>query len=148
MAEGLLRHHLALSGLAKNYQVKSAGTRVSSPGARPDQRASKVAEEAGVNLDGIRAGRVTKKLLQRSDLVLAMDHSNLEDLQKACPPDHLHKLALLLSYLPAQEPGDVPDPYYGSTEGFRAVFEQIEAAVRSLLPQLGHPGSGVESRLR
>lgn len=145
MAEGLLRHHLGLARQGQKYYVRSAGTRTSSPGTRPDPRARKVAAEAGVNLGGIRASRVTTKILQRSDLVIAMDRSNLEDLQKVCPPDHQYKLSLLLSYLPEQVSADVPDPYYGSAEGFRDVFQQIEVAVCSLVPRLGHLASGADS---
>ena len=65
-----------------------------------------------------------------------LDHSNLEDLQKVCPPDHLHKLALLLSYLPAQEPGDVPDPYYGSPAGFEEVLRLLHVALDGFVPHL------------
>lgn len=145
MAEGLLRHHLDLTGQGKEYRVSSAGTRASSPGARPDQRAAKVAAEAGVNLGRIRASRVTDKMLQRSDLVIAMDLSNLHYLQEVCPPDHLYKLSLLLSYLPEHVSADVPDPYYGSAAGFKDVFQLIEVAVCSLVPQLGDLASSAET---
>jgi protein-tyrosine phosphatase len=137
MAEGLLRHHLALSGLAKNFQVKSAGTRVSSPGARPDQRAIRVASAAGINLGRIRAKKVTERMLRRNDLIIAMDRSNLEDLRRICPEKEQFKLSLLSSHVPGLAQEDIPDPYYGSVEGFGEVFRLIQEAIPFLIPKLG-----------
>ena len=137
LAEGLMRHHLKLAGAAGGVKVSSAGTRASQPGARPDQRAQKVAAAAGINLGRIRASRVTEKALVHSDMILAMDHANMRDLIEICPPEHRHKISLLLSHDPGQSLEDVPDPYYGSYEGFVQVFRIIESAVIRLIPHIG-----------
>ena len=137
MAEGLLRHHLQQAGLGKSVRVSSAGTKASMPGARPDQRAQKVAIAAGIDLGRIRASRVTDKDLTGSDYVFAMDRSHLQDLLKACPPENRHKISLLLAHLPGQDLQDVPDPYYNSHESFREVFTLIESAVVCLVPLIG-----------
>ena len=137
MAEGLLRHHLQQAGLGKSVRVSSAGTKASMPGARPDQRAQKVAIAAGIDLGRIRASRVTDKDLTGSDYVCAMDRSHLQDLHKACPPEHRHKISLLLAHLPGQDLQDVPDPYYNSHDSFREVFTLIESAVVCLVPLIG-----------
>lgn len=136
MAEGLLRHYLAYSGLDDRMEVDSAGTQASLPGSRPDQRAQKVAAMSGINLGKIRARRVTERDMSRSDMVLAMDQGNLSDLLAMCPQEHQHKISLLLSHSGAHALLEVPDPYYGSAEGFEKVFNIIEDAVRDLVPQL------------
>lgn len=61
----------------------------------------------------------------------------MRELQQICPPEHLHKLSLLLSHDPEQVLDEVPDPYYGSYEGFVEVFGLIESAIVSLLPRIG-----------
>jgi protein-tyrosine phosphatase len=136
MAEGLLRHHLQRSGLASQVKVSSAGTRTSQSGSRPDQRAQRVAALEGVNIGRIRASRVTERDLVRSDYILAMDRSNIRDLEEMCPPVHRHKISLLLSFQPGHNLDDVPDPYYGSVEGFDKVFQLIDAAVLELISHI------------
>ena len=137
MAEGLLRHHLQQAGLDRSVKVSSAGTKASMPGARPDQRAQKVAIAAGIDLGRIRASRVTEKDFLRSDHVFALDRSHLQDLLQTCPPEHRHKISLLLAHLPGQDLQDVPDPYYNSHDSFKEVFTLIESAVAALVPRFG-----------
>lgn len=136
LAEGLLRHHIQNSDLRDRVKVSSAGTRAAMPGRKPDQRAQQVAAAAGINLGRIRASKVSERDFLRSDYILAMDRANLRDLQADCPPAHRHKISLLLSHLAISEADEVPDPYYGSVEGFKNVFLLIDAAVISLVAQL------------
>lgn len=132
MAEGLLKHHLQHLGVGKLVEVRSAGTRTSQPGCRPDQRAQKAAALKGIDIGRIRASRVCERDLVRSDYILAMDHSNIRDLEKMCPPAHRHKISLLLNCGSGRDVDEVPDPYYGSVKGFEEVFRLIDAAVYDL----------------
>jgi protein-tyrosine phosphatase len=136
MAEGLLRHHLQHSDLRSRVKVSSAGTRTSQSGSRPDQRAQRVAALEGVNIGRIRASRVTERDLARSDYILAMDRSNIRDLEEMCPPVHRHKISLLLGFQSGHNLDEVPDPYYGSVEGFDKVFRLIDDAVIVLISHI------------
>ncbi len=136
MAEGLLRHYLQQTELRDRVEVCSAGTKTSQPGCRPDQRAQKVAALRGINLGRIRARRVTERDLVRSDFVFAMDESNMRDLSELCPPEHQDKLSFLLSHHRAQPLLEVPDPYFGSAEGFERVFQLMDAAMSDLISYL------------
>lgn len=136
LAEGLLRHYIQNSDLRGRVKVSSAGTRAAMSGRRPDQRAQKVARAAGINLGRIRASKVTERDFERSDYIFAMDRANLRDLRSLCPAQHRHKISLLLSQLASSKLDDVPDPYYGSAEGFRDVFLLIDAAVLGVVAQL------------
>ncbi|MFK7977792.1 MAG: low molecular weight protein-tyrosine-phosphatase [Halioglobus sp.] len=129
MAEGLLREQLAIAGLGKEVEVVSAGTHATQPGRRPDPRAERAAAIAGIDLTKIRARRVTPQDIDESDLVLAMDKSNLNDLMRICPEGQEQKVSLLLSHVPGEQAREVPDPYYGSTEGFETVFELLDTAL-------------------
>lgn len=133
MAEGLLRHHLQQSGLRRGVDVSSAGTRSSMPGCRPDQRAQKIAAARGINLAGMKARRVTERDLQRSDFVFAMDEANMRDLWKLCPAEQHDKISFLLSHQVGQPLIEVPDPYYGSAEGFARVFQIIDDAMDGVI---------------
>jgi protein-tyrosine phosphatase len=133
MAEGLLRHYLQESDLRTKVEVTSVGTRASLPGCRPDQRAQKVAAARGIDISGIKARRVTARKLQQSDFIFVMDSANMRDLLQLCSLEQQGKISYLLSHQSGQPLLEVPDPYYGSAEGFVRVFQIIDDAMADLL---------------
>ena len=65
------------------------------------------------------------------DLILAMDSSNLRDLQSlASSEEELSKIRMVI------EGVNVPDPYYGGDKGFENVYEMLDAAIQDLLQNL------------
>ncbi|MDG1945256.1 MAG: low molecular weight phosphotyrosine protein phosphatase [Halioglobus sp.] len=133
IAEGLLRLYLERSELRDTVEVCSAGTKASRPGCRPDLRAQKVVAYAGINLGRMRARRVTARDFLSSDFVFAMDELNVSDLLEVCPPAHQHKISLLLSHHAGEALIEVPDPYYGTSEGFERVFKILDDAMDDLV---------------
>jgi low molecular weight protein-tyrosine phosphatase len=133
MAEGLLRHYLRHCDLHHTVEVSSAGTKASMPGCRPDQRAQKVAALRGIDLSGMRARRVTERDLQRNDFIFVMDQGNMRDLLELCPPEQQSKISFLLSHQAGQPLLEVPDPYFGSAEGFERVLQIIDDAMNDLI---------------
>ena len=81
----------------------------------------------------LRSRQVTERDCHLVDLILAMDHRNLADLQHLCPAQHLHKLHLFMSFAPELDEAIVPDPYYGNAAGFDNVIRLCEAGARGLL---------------
>jgi len=137
MAEGVLQKHLKRVGLSSKVKVGSAGTLAGRPGARADSRAAKVAAVEGVKLGKIRARRASTALLASNDLVIALDEGHYEALLRICPPGQAEKIGLLLDYLADDaQLKNVPDPYYGSADGFKQVYELIDRAVLGMLPTL------------
>lgn len=132
LAEGLMRKKLREHGLHKMVGVDSAGTRASQPGHRPDVRVQQLAKVNKVSLRRIKARPLTQRDFIRHDYVLAMDHSNMKDMEVMCPPALRHKLALLMSYAPQYGLDEVPDPYYGNLQGFEEIYGFIDAAVTGL----------------
>jgi protein-tyrosine phosphatase len=133
MAEGLLRAYLQRCDLGHTIEVSSAGTKASMPGCRPDQRAQKVAAQRGIDLSGMRARRVTERDLQRSEFIFAMDEGNMRDLLTMSPPQWQHKISFLLSHQLSRPMLEVPDPYFGSAEGFERVFQIIDDAMSDVV---------------
>lgn len=131
--EAVLRQRAALADCS--LQVDSAGTLGFHSGAAPDKRAQQAGVARGYDFSGIYARQVKASDFSDFDLILAADHSNLEDLRELCPPEHQHKLQLMLSFSEGAEQ-EVPDPYYGSDTGFEQVLDMLEAACDGLIKQL------------
>ncbi|MNP41854.1 Low molecular weight protein-tyrosine-phosphatase YfkJ [compost metagenome] len=71
----------------------------------------------------------------RFELILAMDHANLADLQRLRGGAEGAELDLFLRrYQAALD--EVPDPYYGGESGFEQVLDLIEQACDGLLVEL------------
>ena len=139
MAQGLLVHSLEQLGIHRKVKVTSAGTHASQPGHGVDKRVQQVLAEEGVRPIKSSASQVTIRDLERNDFVLALDCKNLENLLEMAPPAHRHKIRLLMEFAPESGLNEVPDPYYGSLEGFRTVFRLINGAIPGLVASLSMP---------
>ncbi|MCO7225857.1 low molecular weight protein-tyrosine-phosphatase [Pleionea sp. CnH1-48] len=122
--------------IAKDYgvsvHVDSAGTVAHHIGESPDPRSQSAAKNRGYDLSKIRSRKVKENDYALFDYVLAMDHDNLRYLKKHCPAEHSHKVSLFLDFAPGCETDEVPDPYYGSLNGFDRVLDLIEEAAKGL----------------
>jgi protein-tyrosine phosphatase len=126
-AEAVMRHLLAQRGLADQVQVASAGTGGWHVGAAPDERSAAMAARRGITLEGT-AQQVSQADFARSDLIVAMDRSNLRDLMALAPDEAARaKVRLLL------DDADVPDPYYGGERGFDDVLDLVTEACERLV---------------
>ncbi|WP_248919249.1 low molecular weight protein-tyrosine-phosphatase [Pseudomonas entomophila] len=134
-AEGVLRHQLDAAGLANVVQVASAGTGDWHVGKAPDSRTCMAALARGYDLSRQRAQQVKAEHFGEYDLVLAMDKSNLRNLQALRPHNAKGELDLFLRRYGAAL-DEVPDPYYGGAEGFEQVLDLIEAACRELVVEI------------
>lgn len=135
-AEGMFRHLLEERDMADRFVVDSAGTHAYHVGDPPDPRAIEAAAARGIDLRGIRARQVKRDDFERFDLLLAMDDDNMAILARKCPGAYQDRLQRLLAYAPDTRRRDVPDPYYGSGNGFEEVLDLVEAASRGLLDAL------------
>ncbi len=134
-AEGVFRHVVKQAGLEQRITVDSAGTADWHTGKAPDPRTVKAAAKRGYDLSVLRARQALAEDFHRFDLILAMDKSNLANLQEIRPADARARLAL---YLPSMglTTEEVPDPYYGGAEGFELVLDMLEQASARLLEQI------------
>jgi len=136
LAEGLFLHLAQERGVRDRFLVDSCGTGGWHVGEAPDKRARQVARRRGVALVG-RARRLDAPVdFERFDLILPMDRANLQDLHDEGAPKE--RTRLLRSFDPTltDEDLDVPDPYYGGSEGFDVVFDMVRRACDGLLDEL------------
>lgn len=134
-AEGVMRHRLQQAGLAAEVAVDSAGTAAWHIGKAPDPRTCAAAAQRGYRLHELRARQVQAEDFARFDLILAMDHDNLRELQRLRPDSAGAELDLLLRRGGLAE-HEVPDPYYGGSDGFERVLDLVESACERLIEQI------------
>ncbi len=134
-AEGVMRHRLQQAGLAAQVAVESAGTAAWHIGKAPDPRTCAAAAQRGYRLHELRARQVQAEDFARFDLILAMDHDNLRELQRLRPDSAGAELDLLLRRGGLAE-HEVPDPYYGGSDGFERVLDLVESACERLIEQI------------
>jgi protein-tyrosine phosphatase len=136
-AEAVMRHLVQERGLSGQIHIESAGTGDWHVGDAADTRARAAGLRRGYRLDG-RAQQFRHHFFARFDYVLAADQENLHSLERLAPDaEARQKIRLLRSFDPASPPGaEVPDPYYGSPDGFDEVLDFCEAACRGLLDHL------------
>ncbi|MEU7035411.1 low molecular weight protein-tyrosine-phosphatase [Streptomyces sp. NPDC046237] len=133
MAESVFRARVEEAGLAGAVEVDSAGTGGWHEGDAADPRTTAVLEEHGY-ASGHTARQFRASWFAALDLVIALDEGHLRALRALAPtPEDAAKVRLLRSYDPAADDLDVPDPYYGGTDGFEECLEMVEAASEGLL---------------
>lgn len=144
-AEGFFTRHLQDSPIRDRVSVDSAATHSYHIGHAPDRRAIETGDQFDVPIAHLRARRIKPSDFHDFDLIIAMDHNNLADLEAIRPPGSSAELKLMMATHPGYREGgqgdEVPDPYYGGLDGFVYMFELLEPATAGLLEE-------VEERLR
>lgn len=140
MAEAVFRAHVAEAGLEGRITASSAGTGGWHIGDPADPRTTATLEAAGYELVHC-ARQFEPDWFEEHDLVIALDEGHERELRAMAPTSQeAAKVRLLRSYDPtaSEDDGfgfDVPDPYYGGTQGFDEVLRLVEAAVPGVLAE-------------
>lgn len=133
-AEAALRE--AASDAGVDLEVRSGGTGGWHIGAPPDERMTRAAAKVGLHLDGA-AHQVSPEDLEAAALVLAMDGSNLHDLQELARAAGVTTPIRRFREFDPDADGetdlDVPDPYYGGPEGFVEVVTIVRRTARHVV---------------
>jgi protein-tyrosine phosphatase len=133
-AENIMNHLIKQAGLGDRIICDSAGTSSYHIGSPPDRRMSAAAvEKLGFKLQG-QARQLQKSDLEEFDLILAMDRDNYENiLILDRSGKYHHKVRLMCDFCSKYNFKEVPDPYYGGTEGFNQVIDLLVDACQGLL---------------
>ncbi|HAT77587.1 MAG TPA: protein-tyrosine-phosphatase [Flavobacterium sp.] len=125
LAEGILASKLP----REKFIVDSAGTGSWHIGHQPDERSIAVAQKNKIDITGQRGRQFTKNDFDTFDYIYVMDHSNYQDVIKlADNQEQKNKVQLILNELFPDENVDVPDPYFGLTNGFELVYKMLDEA--------------------
>lgn len=134
-AHGVFEKHIHDKGLAPLIEVDSAGTGDWHIGEAPDPRSREAALRRGYDLSSQRSRQVESADFYSFDYILAMDSTNLRDLEKLRPQDAEVRMALFLEFS-GSSTESLPDPYYSGEQGFELVLDLVEQASKNLLEQL------------
>lgn len=115
-------------------EVDSAGTHgFYHAGQQPDPRAMRSAASRGLDIAHQRARLLEKEDCEKFDYVLTMDEENYRKAAALCRGRA--RIHPLLDYASGPET-EVPDPYYGGSDGFERVLDLIEDASRGLIEDI------------
>ena len=112
--------------------VSSAGLKDKHAGGGADPRTIEECGRRGYDLASFRCRQIGPADFSDFDLILAMDRSNLEGLEAIRPAGARARLALFIT------DGEVPDPYFGGTDGFTIAIDLIEKRIGELAAELAH----------
>ena len=134
MAALVFGEWLDRAGLADQVRVTSAGVGAWHVGEPADERAARTLAGGGYPTGHI-AAQVDDEHLD-ADLLVAMDSGHRRELRallarRGEDPD---RVVMFRSFDPRADGDlDVPDPYYGTRQGFKDVLEMVESGMPGLL---------------
>jgi protein-tyrosine phosphatase len=135
-AEAVFRMYVDHAGLSESILIDSAGTHDYHIGHPPDLRSQQAAMQRGYDMSGLRGRKVEGHDFERFDYVLAMDKANLAILQYLAPRGCNKQLGLFLEFARHHNEREVPDPYFGGSQGFEHVLDMVEDASQGLLQHI------------
>ncbi|MEI7024217.1 low molecular weight protein-tyrosine-phosphatase [Paenibacillus sp. y28] len=131
MAEAVFRHKVQAAGLQDRIQTDSAGTGDWHIGKPPHEGTRKLLTRKGIDFTGMKARQAQREDFQDFHYILAMDESNLGNLEPLAPAGHEAVVKKLMDFSTVRKGIDVPDPYY--TGNFDEVYEMVDEACGRLL---------------
>lgn len=134
LAEAIFDQKIKAAGIEDHFKSDSAGTSDFHIGELPDERTIHCAKKYNLPVNH-RGRQVNRTDFRDFDYILAMDENNLRNL------NHLKvrfgfedkEIHLLRNFVPNSEGMSVPDPYYGSEDGFEEIYHILNEAVDHFL---------------
>jgi protein-tyrosine-phosphatase len=138
LAEAIFKRQLEEKGLSDRFLADSCGTADLHIGERPDARTIRNARQHGVEIHHVGRQLVVSDFA-KFDLILTMDRANLRhtlDMASAANLKSSH-VKMIRSYDPESLGAqDVPDPWYGSGQGFEDAFQMLWRTCAALISTL------------
>ena len=123
LAEGILKSKLD----PNKFFVDSAGTGNWHVGKAPDHRSIAIAKKYKLDISSQKGRQIQLSDFDEFDIIYAMDSSNCEHLIEMAPNETAKaKIKLILDAVFPGEKVDVPDPYYGTENGFEQTYQMLD----------------------
>jgi len=133
LAEGILRQKLD----SNHFEIDSAGTGNWHVGDAPDRRSIAVAKKYNIDISELKGRQFTAIDYTHFDHIYVMDASNLSNvLSLASNEEDKGKVKMILDEVFPGERVDVPDPYYGESDGFERVYQMLDEACELIASRL------------
>ena len=132
LAEGILK-----SKVNNTVSIDSAGTGNYHVGEAPDPRSIQIAKKYGIDISQQRARQFKASDFDRFDHIYVMDQSNFQNVVKlARNPEDISKVKLILEEIQPDTKAEVPDPYFGGSNGFENVYRLLDEACAVIADKL------------
>lgn len=132
MAEFVMKKMVADAKLTHQFEIASAATSTEEVGHPVYPPAKRKLAENGIGCAGKTARQMTRADYEYYDHIIAMDHSNLRNINRIIGSDDQGKVSLLMDHTP--HPHDVADPWY--TGNFDATWKDVTEGCSALLEEL------------
>lgn len=137
-AEAVMNKFVKDAGLQGKIISDSAGTIAYHEGEPADARMQQHAKKRGIFLNSI-SRPVNPSDFDAFNYIIVMDDENYHSIQSVLPSvSYLQKITRMTDYCQHENPGYVPDPYYGGDKGFELVLDLLEDACNGLLQKIIH----------
>ncbi|WP_373741056.1 low molecular weight protein-tyrosine-phosphatase [Neisseria sp.] len=134
MAEYVFRHQAEAAGTAHRITSDSAGTSGWHDGENMHRGTLQKLAAQGIDNSGFTSSKVKKTDFDAYDFIIAMDDSNLAELERLFGR-HPEKIFKLTDLIPESGYTHVPDPWH--TGDFDETYRLCEAGGKALLKKLG-----------
>lgn len=143
-AEAVMNGMLKKKGLDQQVICDSAGIIGLHSGEQADVRMQKHALRRGYALTSLSRKVNPESDFDRFDMIIGMDDQNIRDLNGlALSEDDRKKIFRMTDFCTKFKHSQVPDPYYGGSEGFELVLDLLEDSCGGLIVHLDK-GKGAE----
>lgn len=124
IAEGVLRHKAELEGL--QWTVDSAGTESYHIGEAPHRFSQAICLTNGIDISGQCARRFSAADFAKYDKIYAMADDVYREIERIGGNSaQMSKVDLFLNELNPGANESVPDPWYGTEDGYTTVFDMV-----------------------
>ena len=137
-AEAIFINLLEKKGLTDAFIVDSAGTGSWHIGKKADSRMRIAAEKRDINILST-ARQITSKDFEEFNYILAMDDSNIrniQDLKNRISSTDYASIKKIQNFRSVFNEQEVPDPYFGGDAGFDYVLDILEDSVSGFLESI------------
>lgn len=132
MAEFVLKDMVQRKNRQAEFEIASAAVSDDALGCDMHRGSKQKLTEEGIPFSPRQARRMCPEDYDRYDWIVAMDRSNIADIERITRGDPKNKVRLLLDF--AGEHRDIADPWY--TRDFDATYEDIRRGCEALCNRL------------
>ena len=129
MAEFIMKDLVKKAGLEQGFQIESAATSAEEIGNPVYPPARRKLAEHGIDCSGKTARQLRNSDYEKYDLLIGMEHANLQNMYRICGGDFSNKMHLLMDF--TDHPGEVADPWY--TGDFDTTWRDVTDGCHALL---------------
>lgn len=134
MAEFIMKDMIEKRKLKDKIYVESRATSTEAVGSSIYPLAKSKLNENNISCDGHISTQISRNDIDEFDMIVAMDKSNIENLDRMFNGYGKEKISLMLEH--AGEDRDVKDPWY--TRNFDKAYEDIVKGCEGILREIGY----------